>query len=492
MRRSPRSLLRLAAVPALVLGSASATTSTTGPPRPAGTSVRPLTTPVLSVRRDPAWVDDTIAAQRLSKSVAAAVGGGLGTPKGPAGCVVVARGATSLYALDPTAELIPASNLKILTATAVLDTLGPGYRFVTKVAAPAPSRSGTVTGDLYLVGGGDPYLYTGAYNAGLRYPDPGYTSLDRLAAAVRAAGIRTVTGSVVGDASRYDTRIGVPTWAPQYLAEGDVGPLSALEVDDGSAPVPAAVPGGKTGPGAAVPPAPGSRTAADPALYAAQTFTNLLKAAGVSVARPAATGRAPFGVVTVTQAESAPVSAEVEQMLRVSDDTAAELFTKELGYHISGQGTTDAGVAVVRRDVASRGLPAGQLIDLDGSGLDRADRASCALLAQALEQAGTAGPLAAGLPVAARTGTLTDRMAGTAAAGRLHAKTGTLDWVSALSGFIDPAAGAPTPELASPLYFSVIINGMDSGLAALFADRIAVAFAGYPQAVPLRLLEPGS
>jgi D-alanyl-D-alanine carboxypeptidase/D-alanyl-D-alanine-endopeptidase (penicillin-binding protein 4) len=435
-------------------------------------------TPVLSVRRDPGWVDDTLAQQRLDRSLAAATAGSLAGPKSAPACVTVAQGARAVYALRPSAELLPASNLKLLTATAALRALGDGYRFTTRVAATSHPVGGTLDGNLYLVGGGDPDLMTAAFDRSLYYPEPTYTSLDRLAAAVRAAGITRITGSVIGDGSRYDNLIGVPTWSPEYLAEGDVGPLSALEVNDGVAP--------PSPPGAPAPTGP-----MDPTRTAAATFTQVLEAHGVEVAGPAATGRRPGSALAVASVESAPLANEVEQMIRVSDDTAAELLTKEMGLEASGRGTTAAGVTALVHEVAAAGLPAQQLTTLDGSGLDRADRATCTLIEAALQQAGTTGVLASGLPVAARTGTLEHRFAGTVAAGRVRAKTGTLDDVAALSGSVVPAA-APTPELAAPVYFSIIINGMDSAIGAPLADRIALVIAGYPDAVPLGELEPRS
>lgn len=472
-------LTLLAAGSALALAGPAAAAST---PTTASDGPKALTTPILSLRRDPSWVDDTIAGQRLTRSLGALTGQ-LGAGKGAPSCVLVAAAGRQIYAFNPTTELVPASNLKILTATAVLDTLGPAARSTTTVEASSAPHAGTVTGNLYLVGGGDPYLMTTAYSLRIHYPDPTSTSLDRLASEVRAAGITTVTGSVIGDSTRYDSLVSVPTWPWQYLADQDVGPLSALEVNDGQRP--------PANPAASAPPAgPPPPGTPDPTLYAAQTFTGLLKAAGVQVAGPAATGRAPGGAVHVTQQQSAPSATAVEQMLRVSDDTAAELFTKELGYRVSGQGTTSAGTQVIRRDIGADGLPVDQMVAVDGSGLDRGDRATCALILAALERSGTSGPVAAGLPVAARTGTLEDRMTGTAAAGRLHGKTGTLQRVSALSGFVTPASGAPTPELGAPVYFSVIINGMDSDLAAPLVDRIGATIATYPRAVPLRDLEP--
>ena len=442
------------------------------PPAP----VRPLSTPILSARRDPSWVDETLARQRLDRAVSGVTTAAFQSAKVPA-CVLVRQAGQDLFSLSPDTELLPASNEKLLTATAVLDTLGAGYRFTTEAAATARPAGGVLNGNLYLIGGGDPDLMTPAYDAGLYYPEPIYTSLQQLAASVKATGIRTVTGSVIGDGSRYDSLTAVPSWPPLYEAEGDVGPLGALEVNDGVPPPPA--------PGQPVPDGP-----AAPERSAAAIFTTALAAEGVKVQGPATAGRTPAGDLVLDRVESAPLGDEVEEMERVSDDTAAELFTKELGYRASGQGTTAAGMAVMRRDLAADGLPVGQWTGLDGSGLDRSDRATCRLLAGVLQQSGPSGVVAAGLPVADRTGTLTDRLAGTPAAGRVHAKTGTLIDVAALSGLLTPNGPAPTPRLGAPLYFSIIINGMPSAAGTPLTDRLAAAIAAYPQVVPLRELEP--
>jgi D-alanyl-D-alanine carboxypeptidase/D-alanyl-D-alanine-endopeptidase (penicillin-binding protein 4) len=149
-------------------------------------------------------------------------------------------------------------------------------------------------------------------------------------------------------------------------------------------------------------------------------------------------------------------------------------------------------VAVIRKALVADGLPVGQLRALDGSGLDRGDRVTCRLIADDLRHVGTGGAVFAGLPVAGRTGTLADRMVGTPAAGRVHAKTGTLDGVSALSGFVLPAAApAPTAALDAPLVFSFITNGVDSTeLGDATGDAIGVALAGFPDAPPLAEVLP--
>ena len=138
-------------------------------------------------------------------------------------------------------------------------------------------------------------------------------------------------------------------------------------------------------------------------------------------------------------------------MLTVSDDTAAELFTKELGYQTAG-GTTAAGVAAIRADLAADGLPVSQLVAYDGSGLDRGDRVTCNLIQADLEHARRRQRGGRGLPIAGQTGTLRDRMRGTPAAGRLRAKTGTLDDVVGPERFRAArgrGAGARAPSSAS-------------------------------------------
>jgi D-alanyl-D-alanine carboxypeptidase/D-alanyl-D-alanine-endopeptidase (penicillin-binding protein 4) len=446
-------------------------------------------TPLLSVRRDPTWIESNVAAQRLEATLAPVVSGHFGGSSGTSGCVEVRQGSTVLFSLNGSQELMPASALKLLTDTALLDRLGSDYKLTTKVVATAPASGGVVRGNLYLVGGGDPLLMTdqyvkSGYMAGFDPNPPVYTSLNQLAAQVKAAGVRVVTGSIVGDDSRFDQQRSVPTWQPVYIAEGDVAPLSALEVDDDippTAPRPATTTTSTTVPKVPPPKPPPP----DPPLNAAGIFASLLRQEGVVVDGGAATGPAPGGSALITQIQSPPLAAEVESMLRISDDTAAELLTKELGYVASESGTTSAGTAAVRSALQSDGLPVNQLVNLDGSGLDRGDRVTCSLLDDALVRAGASGVLAQGLPIAGKTGTLIHRLIGTSAAGRLEGKTGTLEDVATLSGFITAPATAPTADLKAPLVFTIIVNGPNFVQGQLLVDKIAVAMASYPDVPPL-------
>lgn len=440
----------------------------------AGVGAAVAGTPLLSVRRVPTWIDDTVGTQRLTAALAEVVTPAALGPTGRA-CLVVTQGARTLASTSPAVAMTPASNMKLLTAAAALDRLGPTFRYTTTVRADGAAVAGVVTGNLYLVGGGDPVLRTPAYQPGLRNATGSTTSLPVLAAQVRAAGITRVTGTVVGDESRYDTQRVVPTWDPVYAAEGDVGPLSALSVDDGFVPI-----------------AGGYAAAPQPAQAAAAAFAAALAAAGVAVATPAgAVGATPAAAVPVTAVRSPPLSQVLTTVLAPSDDTAAELVTKELGVAAHTAPTTTAGAAAVVADLTAAGLPMAGVTAVDGSGLDRADRVTCGLLSAVLNRAGPTGDLSSELAVAGRSGTLQGRLRSGPATGRVRAKTGTLSDVSALSGFVAPTSPPPpTALLAQPLVFSFIANGAPSAVAVGVGDRLATALATYPVVPALASIGP--
>ncbi len=443
----------------------STATSTSGAGR-TGATAPALTTSLLSPRRLPVWLAQTAADERLTSTLATALSRSAVGSVASSSCLLVTQHGRVLASKTPDAELIPASNMKILTATAALDRLGVDFRYTTPVMASSAPVDGVIDGDLYLVGSGDPLLRTPAYVDDQPFPEPVYTSLTQLAAQVRATGITRIDGSVVGDESRYDTQRAVPTWKPDYTTEGDVGPLSALEVNDGSVLV-------------------GDRyvASAQPAVSAAAQFEQLLVADGVKVVGAPLAAVTPPTAVPVTSISSPPLSEIIDTILRVSDDTGAELLTKELGARFGGAGSTTAGVAVIRADLAVDGLPVSQLLALDGSGLDRDDRVTCQLLLDALAHQGTNSVIAAGLPVAGVSGTLSDRLGGPTTQGRIEAKTGTLDNVSSLSGFVLPPAGPafPSSKTGGPLVFSLVLNGVaDDTVGVDIGDQVATDLAAYP------------
>jgi D-alanyl-D-alanine carboxypeptidase/D-alanyl-D-alanine-endopeptidase (penicillin-binding protein 4) len=372
--------------------------------------------------------------------------------------------------------------MKLLTATAALDTLGPSYRFTTRIEALGGPVDGVVHGDLYFVGGGDPLLRLPSYATSIPDGAGVYTNVKDLVTALRAAGVREVTGGVVGDESRYDSVRSVAGWPAEYGEEGDVGPLSALGIDDGFA--------------TAGPPVPDSLP---PPVQSAGLLIRLLRAARIEVDGGATSGTTPAGTTVVADVVSPPLGTELGEILKESDNTAMELLTKELGLKQRGSGTTAAGLAAVRADLAADGFPLRGFVNEDGSGLSRADRVTCSLLVDVLERAGPDGLLVRDLPVAGRSGTLVDELKGTVAAGRVHAKTGTLDGVKALSGWALPAAGQDNgnPGLAAPVVFATVLNALaptlpdPSDTPAGLTDQVALDIAEYPRAPALSQFEPG-
>lgn len=425
-------------------------------------------TPVLSARRVPELVAREIADSRLRSRLQSALRDPAFGSADSESCLLVAQGPRRIESVRPELELIPASNLKLLTATAALQRFGDDHRFVTEFRAAEAPVNGVVAGDLWLVGGGDPVIMTTDYAASLRNQPALFHKVDEFAFALVQAGILEVRGALLGDESRYDKVRYIPTWKPGYVADGEVGPASALLVNDGFASF-----------------LPRKTAASDPAAHAAGMVAAAAERAGVTLG-VVGSGRAPESAVTVAKVESPPLSLIVESLLRESDNTTAELLLKELGLSMRGQGTTTAGLDAMREILAGEGIDAATYVATDGSGLDRGNRASCQAIDQALTGEGVGGPIGRGLAIAAQTGTLARRFQNTPAAGRLHAKTGALEGVVSLSGWIRPLRG-------DTIDFTFIANGIPGeSRGRQLQERIGIALAMYPEAPAPEAIGPAS
>ena len=216
-------------------------------------------------------------------------------------------------------------------------------------------------------------------------------------------------------------------------------------------------------------------------------MTQLLTARGVVVAGGPRSGPAPQNTFEIAKIESQPVDQIAAHMTRESDNDAAELLTKELGVHDAGAGTTAAGVNVIRQALQERNLPVDGTTQVDGSGLASENRETCALIQSLLDVEGPGSTLANGLPVAGQTGTLDVRFLGTPVVGRLRAKTGTLNQVTALAGYLQTARGAQ-------MSFTYIINVpppqkiTDDEVA--LDDQLASILDQYPETPDIAALGP--
>jgi D-alanyl-D-alanine carboxypeptidase/D-alanyl-D-alanine-endopeptidase (penicillin-binding protein 4) len=441
-------------------------------PPPAAATAEPtpaLTTSIVAYRRVPAALADLGAANELviaMEQLAAFVDA--------RSCLAVAVDGRTVGSWNGDTAVIPASTNKLLIAGAAIELLGADHRFTTSLAAP-PAVDGVVGGDLHLVGGGDPLLVAGGFPLDDDAADTSVTtSLDVLADAVVDAGITTIRGAVVGDATRYDDQYVNPTWGTG-VAYVDAGPIGGLVVNDGQTV-------GRSG------------RQTDPGEAAAREFARLLRERGVSVSDGWEAGAVEPGTPVLASIESAPLSSIVADMMTRSDNDTAEMLVKEMGVVGAGAGTTPAGLEVLDTTVRSWGVPMDNVVLADGSGLSANNRLTCDTLVGVLDHLADT-PALEGLAVAGRSGTLIDEFLGSPVEGRLVAKTGTL---------ANPPADADPPEVKALagsleagngdlLEFALVLNGpgyvTTDGYVGYWS-ALAERLAAHPTAPDIALLGP--
>ncbi len=403
-----------------------------------------------------------------------------------------------LYARDPDRTLVPASNMKVLTAIAALSGFGPTHRFPTEILSDAVPDAEGVVPNLYVRGGGDPTLTS--------------EDLWRLAADLRRAGLRRVAGDLVLDASLFDGELWHPSWG-RPSARAYHAPVSALSVNYGAYAVqvtPGAAPGqplgvtidpavpflrlanrGRTGPARGrsrlvVDRRPAGaveevvvsgalraggatkvhhRSVLDPVGYAGAVLTMQLEALGIAVEGRMRRGPVPEEAPVLLRFEGKPVAEIVRLFVKYSNNAIAESLVKALGAR-AGDGSAgwETGLAAMREELAGLGIDVDPLTLVDGSGLSYENRVSPRSFVQALQRAHGSfrfGPeFVAALPIAAADGTLSERAEG--AAHGVRAKTGLLTRVTGLSGY----AALPDGGIA---VFSILTNGWRGSADAAMA-----------------------
>lgn len=422
-----------------------------------------------------------------------------------------ATGAT-LYRRDPGRMLVPASNMKVVTGAAALEALGPDWRFRTTVAAGGPVEGGTLRGDLVVRGSGDPTV-------GARFSGGDARAVFRAwADSLRARGITRVAGRIVGNDDALDD---VPLgrgWAWDDLDAGYSAEVGALQFNDGVIGV-RVVPGAAAGDTARVALSPptgyvpvdvrvvtapagtppnveavrapvgpgivvsgvvpldtaavdGTVAVRDNTLYFVTVLRETLRERGIEVEGPAVDADSlplaerGVGAVPLFVHASPPMREVLATFMKPSQNQYGELLLKTLGRELRGEGSAVAGRSAVDSLVRTWGLDPGALAQADGSGLSRYNMVAPELLAGILEhmlRSPYAAVWRASLPVSGVDGTLAGRLRGTPLEGRVHAKTGTLNGVRALSGYV------PGPD-GETLIFSILLNNHTR--SARDADRV--------------------
>lgn len=424
--------------------------------------------------------------------------------------VAPADAGDDLYSLNATKLMMPGSVMKLVTAAAAGELLGWDHQFETKVVAAAPVDQGVLRGDLVVIGGGDPSISE-------RSETPG--TLRALARRVREAGITRIEGGIVGHDDLFDDDGVGAGWTLDNLPYGYSAAVSALEYNEGSVDlviqagaaagdpviVQARPEGGglqidnrlvtvaesgtgmltlKRSPGSSrvivhgqIPAkaAPFVRTASvdNPTAFFVSAFRAALIAEGIEVsgdaididdflAKPDLSGARPL-----VSHQSGTLQQIATAMMRVSQNQHAETLLRAAGGR-------EKAAAVL----GNWGLANGSYVLADGSGLSRYNYISSESLLRLLKHMRTdprhASPFIAILPVVGRDGTLSKRLAGTAADGKVRAKTGTMDNVRAIAGYVETAGG-------ETLVFSMIANNFTSATSVIdaAADKALIRLASF-------------
>lgn len=328
-----------------------------------------------------------------------------------------------LYANNPSTLLMPASNNKIFTTAAALTKLGGQYQLRTPVLG---SAIGPELATMRVVGQGDPSFST--------------SQLRTLTQQLKQKGIRRVN-LLIGDDTVFRGEPYNPFWATRHRGEGYAAPVNSLLVNENNI-FDSSVP--------------------NPGNYFVGEFRKILTTSGIQVIQSTLVKRTPASASEIELAAvvSPPLSQLISETNQNSNNVYAEAILKTLGrlQEPTSLDSSASGVNVVRQVLSSLDVNPNRYSMVDGSGLAERDRASAEAFVQTLQAMALqpeAQTFRRSLAVAGRSGTLTNRMGNTSAAGVVSAKTGTLQGAVALSGYIN----APN---YSPLVFSMIVNSDDS------------------------------
>lgn len=419
---------------------------------------------------------------------------------------------TTIYEHNSDCLMTPASNLKLLVSATALEQLGPDHTYKTEVYTTGKLMNGALDGNIIIKGGGDPVLET--------------SGLIDLAKQIMTSGISRINGNVIADDSMFDNQRLGWGWGWDTLPYYYAAEISALSLNRNTIDV-YVYPGKKIGAKAeiklvpdaeymtvdsnATTGAPGSEktiwinrtlgqnivkiggsialdakvtereapvTMEEPQLYAGCVFAAELSKLGIKVTGSVEVGKTPTDAKLVAAHTSPPLSKIIALLNKPSDNLVAEMLLKNLGTIVKGKGSSDAGLEVEKEFFKKIGMDTAETCIVDGSGLSRLDYISprnLVTLLTFMQASKNSKVYIDSLPIAGVDGTLAYRMKGTSAQGNVKAKTGYVNHVSALSGFVNTKSG-------EPLVFSIIMNNhlCPNADVTKLQDKICVLLADMP------------
>src|SRR2546426_7007334 len=424
--------------------------------------------------------------------------GAMPASKGQWGLLIMdAESGETLYERNADKYFVPASNMKLFSTALALAKLGPDFRFHTTLETQgAISSEGVLSGDVALVGRGDPNLSNRRfpYQSKEEFDGPPEKVLAELADTLVAKGVKEISGDVIGDDSYFPRERYPNGWEIDDMVWEYGAAISSIVVHDNTvtltltpgelagSPVHAVVSPAtpdfavkndvvtsaaevksdltlKREPGAHLVVVKGTLPAKstprklalaieEPAQHAAATLKRLLGERGVEAGGGARArheqAEVPGDPTGLAEHVSVPLGDSVKLVNKISQNLHTEMLLRTVARQNGVWGTPDELMKVPADFYAAAGIAPGDVIQADASGLSRHDlvtpRAIVTLLGFAQKQSWF-GPYSASLPVAGVDGTLEDRMKNTPAAGRIHAKTGSVEHVRTLSGFAETPSG---------------------------------------------------
>jgi serine-type D-Ala-D-Ala carboxypeptidase/endopeptidase (penicillin-binding protein 4) len=431
--------------------------------------------------------------------------------------------------------LSPASNSKLYTVALALDRLGADYRIKTSLYAKnQPDPQGTLNGDLIVYGRGDPTINAHLHGSNL------FQALEPLVCALTNAGVKRISGDLVGDATFFQGPEFGSGWAWNDMEYYYGAEISALTINDNTLQV-TVKPGARIGVPCQLALWPATSclvlsnrtqtiekagrrrinfyrppnenlvyvsgklpledagysddvTLHNPAGLFVSLFKEALARHGIKISGKLRTRNwldrqaDPLDcsqMVELGSIDSLPLRDIAREILKPSQNLYTDLLLAQVGEKARtaesrpDETSEDLGIRELNKFLAGMGLKGDEVLFEEGSGLSRDNLTTpnaTVTLLQFMSRHPCGTLYREALPIAGVDGTLRNRMKGTPAAANLRGKTGSLRWASSLSGYVTTAAGE---HLAFSLMLNRYHNSSPANSPRADLDAIAVLLAGF-------------
>jgi D-alanyl-D-alanine carboxypeptidase/D-alanyl-D-alanine-endopeptidase (penicillin-binding protein 4) len=420
----------------------------------------------------------------------------------------------TLYSRNAGKLFMPASNMKILTSSTALAQLGPEYRYRTVFAARGQVANGTLSGDLLVIGRGDPSVSDHMLHDAM-------APLRIIADSLAARGITRIAGRVVASGNAFPGEVLGYGWSYDDFEDSYSAPIDELLFNEGFSelhvrggdrpgdPVHVEVRPARSFPKVHIAAVTGPVVSSDSARRRANTLlarrdsvtwdVTLLGQIGpqdtavvevvhhdpdgayIAAVREAlrdkgitiddASTDTLAHVETLATLSSPPLRDILKALMKPSQNQIAEMLFRTVALEATGSGRTDSASAVVERRIATWGVARNEAVVRDGSGLSSYDYISprtVVRILDAMKKSPSFGVYYDALPIAGVDGTIRNRMKGTPAENNVHAKTGSVALARSLSGYVTTADG-------HMLIFSFLANNWTVNVRAVERVQDAIA-----------------